>query len=327
MRRCNKPGSRAPTPPLSAWWARWPMPPAGAPPRRWPTKSWTEASKPAGARRIGNTSGNFLNRLSGLLVAHGKYRQGQRLWHASLAVRAPGGPARSLWEPLANVAQIADIVGSYPAARQFARTIAQAGTAEDGDELAAALFVRAFHARAADDLAQAEDDLHACLRLLARPAPARTPPAYRQFFSLVVQAELARVQGNYERSHTYRETAAQLAQVFGDVYTTADLLIDQAVFACNTQQFAETQAILHRLAEIAPLHANPHLAARCRRVEQRLARDLPPAAPSPDRAGPPRRAAILAEPLSDRETEVLQLVAAGWSTTRSPAGWWSRPLP
>ncbi len=244
----------------------------------------------------------FVNRLSGVQYAHGQYRVGRQTWRSSLELAAGEG-AVPLWEPLATFAYTADVLGGYPAAQQFA-TAMQAGRRQDDAEgWAVALFIRGFYARVNNDPAAAYSDVGDCLRLLAQQASGTAPAPYRQLFTSVVQAELARVQGDYARSQSYTATALALTQLFGDHHTTMDLLVDQALFSAQQERFADLQPLLQRLAEAA--HAGTHFHTRYRIVQQRLAAYLP----MRERhiaAGPPPT-----EPLSTRETEVLQLIAAG----------------
>ena len=257
----------------------------------------------AAARHTGDGPhlAGFLNRLSGLQFAHGHYRAGRQTWRTSLDLNVSGAPTLTLWQPLATFAYIADVLGDYTAAQHFAGTM-QTTQDLDPDSGAVALFIRGFYARVNNDPAAAYRDLSDCLRLLAQPGGGATPALYRHLFTNVVQAELARVQGDYPRSQSYTTTALALAQLCSDRYTLVDLLVDQALFTAQQERFADTQAILRQLGEIVQAGADPQLVARYRSLKYRLT----PRVPASDRRRPE-----LHDPLSAREIEVLQLIAAG----------------
>jgi len=248
----------------------------------------------------------FLNRLSGLQFAHGQYAAGRQTWRSSLALADPHAPAPAIWQPLATFAYMADVLGDYAAAQDFVGTL-QAAHRDDPDSGAVALFIRGFYARVNNDPVAAYRDIGGCLRLLAQPSGGATPALYRQLFTNVAQAELARVQGDYSRSQGYTTTAVALAQICGDRYTLVDLLMDQALFTAQQERWTDTQAILWRLAEVAQASANPQLVARYRVLRQRLVPQLPLG----DRRGSGSAPPPLHDPLSAREIEVLQLIAAG----------------
>ncbi|MDQ6661010.1 MAG: hypothetical protein M3Z24_08605, partial [Chloroflexota bacterium] len=200
----------------------------------------------------------FLNRLGGLLFSHGKYQQGWRVWHTGLQVAASSGSYLGLWEPLSSFAQIADILGDYTTVQQFVETLLHTRWIDDPDSFAVIFFVRGFYARATNNLDRAYEDLSCCLRFLSCRAPDAPPSSYRQLFTMVVHAELARVQRNYELSQAYTETALSLAQLFSDHYTVAALLIDQVIFTYQQGQFADTHTAFLRLREVARSVEAPH---------------------------------------------------------------------
>ncbi len=261
---------------------------------------------------------SFLNRLGGLLFAQGKYRQGWRIWHRGIQLAASCGATRSLWEPLASFAQIADMIGSYTAAGQFVESLMEEHRNDDPDCIAVALFVRGFYARLMNNLDRAYEDFTGSLRLLSLQRHGSCPSCYRQLFTVVVQAELARVQGQYARSQMYTETAIALARTFSDRYTVAALLIDQGLYTFQQGEYAETHETFLRLREEARQLQAPHAYECSRHLEQYLA--SVPAESYVNNV--PERAKTLAlatasvtlfERLSEREIEVLRLVAEGFS--------------
>ncbi len=255
----------------------------------------------------------FLNRLGGLLFAHGKYRQGQRLWYTSLELAGPDGCAQGLWEPFSSFAHIADMLGCSDRLQAFVEMLLRSPHGDSSDSVAVAIFIRGFYAHLENKLEAAYHDLSSCLQLLSHQSPEAVPSCYRQLFSMVVQAELARVQGDYVRSQAYTETALALAQLFGDRHTLVDLLFDQAHFTYRHQQFADTQATILRLCEVA--RQAPYLYERYHLLECHLSGRLPApsARPSHDQSITSTAVQALQEPLSEREREVLQLVAEGYA--------------
>ena len=258
----------------------------------------------------------FLNRLGGLLFAQGKYQQGQRIWRAGLRLARFVGSFPGFWEPLASFVYIVDMLGSSPTDQQIVKAFLTS-RADDPDICAVALFSKGFYARFTHDLDGACEHFSDCLRLLSLHAPAAPSSCYQQLFTVVVQTELARAQGHYTRSQEYTETALALAHVFSDPYTVADLLTDQIFFTYFQGQLADAHTSLQRLYDMALQGETPNLYGRCLRIEQRLNRI------SVENGYPPlghQQAAVLApasaelqEPLSERECEVLQLVAEGLS--------------
>lgn len=259
---------------------------------------------------------HFLNRLGCLLFSRGKYRQGWRIWCKSLELAATSGSSLGLWEPLSSFVYIADMLGSYPAAQQFVESLQCTNWAYDSDTFAVAVFVRGFFARITNNLDRAQEDFNYSLRLLALQAPGTPPSSYRQLFTMAVKTELARVQGDYTRSQAFAETTLSLAQLFGDYYTVVELLIDHGLFTFYQKRFVDTQAAFLRLHDFIRQSEATHLLERCRFLEQRMNELLPAwrtLAASQNQLITPTVTAEFQEPLSEREIEVLQLVAGGLS--------------
>ncbi|HZU69753.1 MAG TPA: response regulator transcription factor [Ktedonobacteraceae bacterium] len=279
---------------------------------------------------------HFLNRLGCLLTARGRYSQGWRIWCKSLELARASGSSHGLWEPLASFVYIADMLGNYQAAHQFAESLQHTDGIDAPDMLAVAVFVRGFFARTSSNLERAFEDFSYSLRLLSTGdhlgtllqadgrSPGYTPPgtppsAYRQLFSMAVQTELARAQGDYARAQELAEITLSLAQLFGDYYTLVELLIDQIVFTFQQRQFTDTVAGFIRLHDVIRQYEAHHLYERCRCLEQ-LMNDYVPgwrrlAGSSSDPLLPTIVSSELLEPLSEREIEILQLVAGGLSNS------------
>ncbi len=260
---------------------------------------------------------SFVSRLGGVEFSHGNYQQGRRLWRAAVRLARASDFSPGIWEPLSSFAQIADILGSRAAAQQLIDTFPDGRSASHSDNVVVALFVRGLYARFMNDLDSAYADFSHCLRLLSTQVPAGASSSARLLFSMVVQVELARVQGHYARSQEYTETALSLAHIVSDRYTVATLLIDQALFAYRQGRLAETQAAFLRLRDVAHEMGAAHVHRCSHFLGQQLARTLPDSrSASVVRQSPTAGVAGFAEPhesLSERELEVLRLVAAGLS--------------
>lgn len=269
----------------------------------------------------------FSNRLGGLLYASGAYREGWRLWQMSTSLLDPDSAPLGLWEPLSSFAQIVDIVGSAASAQRAVELFALARRIQSCDDYAVALFTRAFYARLDNDFDRAYDDLSCALRLLSLPAlGTAVPPAHRHLFTFVIQAELARVQGQYARSQQYTQTALLLAQTYADRYVLVSLLVDQGLYSLQQGHLLDTQKILMRLREVAQPGDAPHF-AHCRAHLERSMLEAPlPAleAGAPISTASERQMIVVAAALptlpapaahypllSARERAVLHHVAAG----------------
>ncbi len=261
----------------------------------------------------------FLNRLSCLLISRGKYSQGWRIWCKSLEIAGASGFPPGLWEPLSSFVYIADMLGSYEAAQQFVESLQRTHGVDDADTLAVAFFVRGFFARITKGPEKACEDFQYSLRLLSLQTseiPDTSPSSYRQLFTMAVQTELARVQGDYARAQSLAEMTLSLAQLFGDGYTLVELLIDQGLFTFQQRQFADTWAAFLRLHDVIRQNGADHLYERCRCLESHMNDYVPgwrALASGSDHLLPTIVSSAFQEPLSDRETEVLQLVAEGFS--------------
>ena len=233
----------------------------------------------------------FLNRLGSLLFAHGKYHEAQCAWYEGLQLAEAERCPQQFWYPFASFASIVDIFGSDPQVRQFLET----HPPEMPDARIVIRFVQGFRARVRNDLENAREMFACCLRLLAE---IRGITAHTQLFTMVVQAELARAQGDYARSQAYTESALALAQVFSDRHTMLALLFDQALYTYQQGRLGDAYSAFLRLRNIARLMQTPQSAAALRYFKRLL--------PTP----PVQRRELL----SEREIEVLRLVAEGYAS-------------
>src|SRR5581483_11903234 len=261
----------------------------------------------------------LLNRRGNLLFSRGQDKKGRQLWWESLAMAQGRGVSAYLWEIFYSFVHIADILGDYHTARHFAELVLQADQVDDLDSAAVVIFVRGFHARVAYDLQQAYTDYQTCLRYLPRPEPEVALSPDRQLFMMVVQAELARVQGDYPRSHEYSESALALARLSSDTYTIVDLLMDQGAFAYRQREFSEMEAILADLQAIAQQTNDPLLPIRTYMLQHLFDNAVPNQRPVNTLQLSQRSSSPPTIPLSARELEVLRLVAAGLSNNEIAA--------
>ena len=260
----------------------------------------------------------FLNRLGGLLYTHASYWLGRQVWSASLQLAASSTDTFGLWQPLASFAHIADMLGNYSYAKQFVEALLSASHVDEPDSLAVALFVRGFYARLMGDLEPAREDFCNCLRLLSNELAASASPPSQRLFTLVVQAELARAEGDYERSSACAEVAYALAQVYSDHYTSAALLFDHGLYAHTRGRFNDIPPAFLRLREIAQQMNAPHVYRFCYFLGQyapglATPTTLTALAEHSEQTSPSFTTTTPCEPVSKREQEVLCYVAAGCS--------------
>ncbi len=260
----------------------------------------------------------FLNRLGGLLYIHASYWLGRQVWSASLQLAASSTTTFGLWQPLASFVHIADILGNYSYAKQFVEALLSASHVDEPDSLAVALFVRGFYARLVQDRDQAREDLRYCLHLLSNELAASISCPDQRLFTLVVQTELARTEGDYDRSCTCAEAAYALAQVYSDQYTMSALLCDQGLYAHAQGRFDDIPSVFLRLRAIAQQMKAPHVYRYCYFLGQYAPGLDPPMihtalAEHREPLNPSLARMAHHEPLSKREQEVLRYVAAGCS--------------
>src|SRR5579863_2439441 len=253
----------------------------------------------------------FLNRLSGLLWSHGKYDNAWQAWEEGRAIAGEFGRPECLWEPLFSLVYIADILFVNKQVQRFADSLLHAQEMNEVSSVASALFIRAFFERCRGNKESAYNDLDSCLRPLSTQEA--SVPVYRQFFELEVQTERARVEDNYTRSQEYAESAISLAQSFCDPYTIAILLIDHAFFAYQQGVLSEAYASIQYLAKLTRYIGAPHLHNATTFYLQRLPEAARCAIQSRDVKNGSRSISTASHLLSQREQDILQLLAAGLS--------------
>jgi tetratricopeptide (TPR) repeat protein len=216
------------------------------------------------------STARFLNRLGGLLCHRGELTHARQVWEESLQIaESLGGPAH-LWQPLANLAHLAHIVGDIAAARRFAEIYLQhVQKADDPGVLATALSKHGFYARLLGDWDTAYDDLSLCVRLVASNKPA-SPYSHQRFCEIEAELELARAQGDYERSQEHTEMAISLLQQICDRYYIADLLFDQACFAHQQGLREATRLLASRTIDVATQIGADHFRTRSLQLLQQV---------------------------------------------------------
>lgn len=257
----------------------------------------------------------FLNRLGGLLYTHASYWLGRQAWSASLQLAASSTTTFGLWRPLASFAHIADMLGNYSYAKQFVEAFLSAGHVDEPESLAVALFIRGFYARLMGDMDPAREDFCCCLRLLSNELATHTSSFDQRLFTLAVQTELARAEGDYARSCACAEAAFALAQVCSDCYTMSALLFDRGLYAHTLGCFDDIPPIFLRLRDVARQMNAPHVYRYCYFLGQYAIgqETLAALAERRELASPSLTMMTRCEPLSKREQEVLRYVAAGCS--------------
>lgn len=265
----------------------------------------------------------FLNRLSGLLFAQGQYNRARDMLNESLTIARTLDRPACLWEPLVSFPYLVDIPSNYETVFLLAQTLLNNGQSDDPDTVAVAFFIRGFFYHLAHDEERALNDFSACQSLHA----GRTSPSlYKRFFEIEVQAELARVQGDFARARTYTLSALSLAETLCDPYITAVLVWDEAMFAHRRGDFDDIYPLALHLVSLSGHIKAPHYFTWCSFLVKQL-----PASQQRDvifafsrNASPEIAAKLLPSPLhidygspvntlSRRERDVLRLVAQGCS--------------
>ncbi|HKS70440.1 MAG TPA: LuxR C-terminal-related transcriptional regulator [Ktedonobacterales bacterium] len=268
-----------------------------------------EAARHCGERRM---LGLLVNRLGDLRFARGHYRQGWRLWRAGLEIDRRFRSGRTgWWAPRISFATSVDLLSGFGTEPGIVDLLDGQREHDDAEALAVALFIRGFQAHRHGQRDRAFDDVSAALRLCTRAAGCQPSESWH-VLSLTMQTELARLDGQDDRARACAQAAIALARVAGDRYTTAALITDQALYAYFKGQFDESRTLLRSLDDDHMGDPLPLVVRGRRFLAENLAK---PAALGPMSTTIPR-SSTQASPtrLSERETEVLRMVAAGHST-------------
>ena len=257
----------------------------------------------------------FLNRLSNLLHAQGAYTRARQLWDESLSISSMLGRPACLWEPLASFVYMIDIPSVHESVQHFAHTLLSRAQSDDIAATAAALFTRGFCQHMAGNEEKAIDDYTSCLRLLAHYTK---PSLYKHFLEIEVQAEFARVQGDFARAHGYTQAALSLSETLCDPYITAVLLWDEAMFAHRQGILGDVYPLASHLVSLSRCIKAPHFFKWCSFLIQQLPcnqQNELTLVLSQNLAVAERSLLSPRYPdlLSQRELEVLRFVASGCS--------------
>ena len=268
-----------------------------------------EAARHCDDRRM---LGLLVNRLGDLRFAHGHYRQGWRLWRAGMELDRRFGSCRSgWWAPRMSFATSVDLLSRYGADQGIVDLLAGEHEHENAEALAVAVFIRGFQAHRHGQRDQAYDNISAALRLWAREARAH-PIEQWHVLALTMQTELARLDGMHDRVRQCAQAAITLARVAGDRYTTAALITDQALYEYFKGQFDESRTLLRAFDDDRGGDPLPLVVRGRRFLAEYLTEPAGIGAAAATIALTSTTATLMR--LTDRETEVLRLVAAGHST-------------
>jgi hypothetical protein len=211
----------------------------------------------------------FLNHL-GLLFSHRcEFAHARRIWKESLEIaESLDKPTQAkLWYPFANLANLASTLGEYDVAQHFAEIYLQhAQRSGEANDIALGFFLRGFFARLRGDGDSAYHDLSLCIRLLPNTANASRD---ERFFAMQVQAELARIQGDYARAKEYTEAGVSLVQGICDL-SAAEIVFDQACYACQQGMFDDAHAQILGVLAMAKQIGSRHFQMRSVALSQQL---------------------------------------------------------
>jgi ATP/maltotriose-dependent transcriptional regulator MalT len=270
----------------------------------------------------------FLTRFAALLWSRGQYEQAQQTWIESQEIaRAPANHACAcLWEPLGNLVCMADLIYSLGDNTEIERFAALLLNSERCDPAcrASAHFIRAFHTRITSELDKAYTDLNDCLSALAAQKNCLPPSSYQPYVEAAVQTEFVRLRGDDDGSRIQAMKTASLARAVCDPFVVAELLIDQAMYACYRGTLQAELPLLVQLNTLSRVIEAPHVRGVYLYFQQRLSAQahaqltsLLDASPTPENRS--RLLSLSAQPglplyceqLSRRELEVVQLAARG----------------
>lgn len=257
----------------------------------------------------------FLNRLSNLCHAQGAYTRARQSWDEGQSIAHMLGRPACLWEPLASFPYMIDLPFSYERVQQFALTLLSSPQNDEPATAAIALFMRGFCQHLIGNDERAIDDFSDCLR---RVANYPTSSLYKYFFEIEVQAELARVQGDFVLAHGYTQAALSLSETLCDPYITAVLLWDEALFAHRQGILNDAYPLVSHLVSLSKRVRAPHVFKWCAFLIQQLPRGQQSELALTLSHNLKVSTGSLPYPrsrtrLSNRELEVLRFVADGYS--------------
>jgi|SRR5579863_2609073 len=156
------------------------------------------------------------------------------------------------WTVLVDLAEVAALSGEYEAALRYTGQLVQKYDQQGNNAMRAAdaRYCYAVFARLKGDLNSAYRSISSAVNLISQQNPT-SPSSVDKFIGLRVQAELARVQGDYAASQAAVDLAASIVLDCGMRFMLADVLFDQACFTHQQEMFAETKLLIERVMHVA----------------------------------------------------------------------------
>lgn len=213
----------------------------------------------------------FMNHLAVLLYETGDLARAIQVWREALdIVETYEGPrAHFPWLPLINLAEMHSLLGNHDNAQRHADAFLQrAQQGSDAVTMAGALFFRGRIERRRGEADCAYDDLRESARLFASvPEASLSPSIIADKLSL--QAELARVQGEYEKACEY---TWQLSQAFGGrrYCDIAEAWLDQAHYAYQKGRLDDARVMAQRALDLAAQSGAHYFCQRSMELLSRL---------------------------------------------------------
>ncbi|HEX6541218.1 MAG TPA: ATP-binding protein [Ktedonobacterales bacterium] len=202
----------------------------------------------------------LLNRLGLLHYYRGAIAQARAAWEASISLcdeqeSHGAADARVAWYPLYNLAHLTRELGDLDAAHRYAEASLQHAREYCPAMVLPSLLTRAAIARARGDLDAARADLAACRDLKTAHLEGGSVATLLIGLRMCVEAEIARVEGNYRHSVAATEKCVAYFQEEDDLLSAANTLLEQAHYAeqqgmrADARLFASRAVALGRKAQ------------------------------------------------------------------------------
>jgi len=195
----------------------------------------------------------FMNDLGRVYLEQSEFMQAKQLWTESLEIVASlKQPAPvHLWGALSDLGDLAYIQGEGDIAMEYAEMYLKHYQNSDNKiRTADAHYCYAVYARLQGQLDRAYKSVRSGMDILSQRGQI-SESSLENFIKLRVQAEWARVQGDYSASQVPIELAASLIQERGNYHLLADLLLEQARFARNQGRYHDARHLAQRVVLVA----------------------------------------------------------------------------